>query len=189
MWCDTTVCHLSVENVPLQRQATCKSSYSSLMQITFFGNTGNFLSSHFYKLVKEQCILCIYSGNVALEAEHILICKLQTGGWSLPSLLPCWITPHQWLSLACAMAVQGGQSQVPCTASSPAAGAEPGPCLQLTGALPNILREFQQGSEATAYKSAEHGWWVLYLSCSRYKIEVVEDGICFLSVDSEYLCH
>lgn len=29
----------------------------------------------------------------------------------------------------------------------------------------------------------------IYLSCSCYKIEVVEDGISFLSVDSEYFCH
>lgn len=189
MWCDTTVCHLSVENVPLQRQATCKSSYSSLMQITFFGNTGNFLSSHFYKLVKEQCILCIYSGNVALEAEHILICKLQTGGWSLPSLLPCWITPHQWLSLVVPWPCKVGRARPPAQPAALQQELSRGRALQLTGALPNILREFQQGSEATAYKSPEHGWWVLYLSCSRYKIEVVEDGICFLSVDSEYLCH
>lgn len=149
------------------------------------------MSSHFHKLVKEQCILCISSGNLAQEAEHILICRRQMGGTSPP----CWIAAGQWLSLPCASCA-GWAGQVP------AAGAEPSPALQslgplapavlLTGALPSVL---SAGSSTVIWSHPTQVSWArvmgsfVYLSCSCYKIEVVEDGIGSPSVDSKYLCY
>lgn len=110
-------------------------------------------------------IFCIiYSGNLALEAERILTCRLQTGGWCLPSLLD-----------------NSTSVIIPGLCHGCARWAEPGPCPAAGRSLAKhpLSREFQQGSEATAYKSPERGWWVLCLSRSCYKIEVVE-GWCFV---------